>query len=51
MQIKLVKEDNEITVHQETIELKVNGKTAEFRLIHNFNMLNLDIRKAITEWG
>ncbi len=49
--IRWAKIDNEIAVHEETLYLKINGRDVEFRLLHNFNMLNLDIYAAIEEWS
>lgn len=46
-----VKTEAEIPVHEETLAYTINGKFHEFDLIHNFNMLNLDIDKAFEEWA
>jgi hypothetical protein len=45
------KTESEIPVHEETLAYSINGKLHEYDLIHNFNMLNLDIDKAFIEWA
>ena len=45
------KTENEIPVHEETLAYSINGMLHEFDLIHNFNMLNLDIDIAFEEWA